>query len=487
MPNEDKLSGRTITSNVIWRLAERLGAQSVSFIVSVILARILTPEEYGLHALTMVFTTIFTVFVTSGLGTALIQRPEIDDLDCSTALWANIGIGCFFYLILFVSAPFLSKLFKQPMMTPILRVLSVTLIVGGLNSIQNAIISRKMQFKQFFKATLIGTIVSAFVGIGMAVYGMGVWALVVQYLSNQFVNTITLWILIKWKPTFSFSWKRLKPIYRFGWRAYGAALIETLYNNLRTLLIGWYYPAEQLAFFNKGIHIPDLINVNTNNTIQSVIFPAYARVCGDKPRMIYMMRRAMSLGTYLIFPCMMGLGVVAEPLVSLLYTEKWLESVPYLRIYCFVYALTPMHMVNLQAMLAVGRSDISLKVEMFKKLITVTCLVICVQISMQATALSAIPMGIFALLVNAYPVKKEFDYSLINQVKDVLPQFLMSIVMGIAVGVVGVLHISNLSKVLLQMATGVSVYVGLSVLTRNKDFLYIYRYLLDILPKKVKK
>ena len=481
--DEIKVTGHIVTSNALWRLAERFCAQGVNFVISVVLARILMPEEYGLCALTMTFTTILSVFINSGLGTALIQRKEIDDLDCSTALWANICIGIFLYVLLYLAAPFLAWFFKQERMVPVLRVLGLTIVIGSVNAIQQARISRRMQFKMFFKATIIGTIISAFVGIGMAMRGMGVWALVGQHLTNQVIDTIILWISIKWKPSFIFSMSRLKPLYSFGWRAYGAQMIDTLYNNLRSILIGRYYSAEQLAFFNKGRHIPSLINLNTTNAVQSVLFPAYAKYSDNRPQMLKMIRRAISLSTYFIFPCMMGLATVSESLVVVLYTSKWLPCVPFLRICCFFYAIQPLQLINLQAILAIGRSDLSLKLEIIKKSVTVTVLVICIHISMFATAVCAIPLGVFALIVNTYPAKREFNYPLISQLVDVIPQFLMSLAMGVCVILVGRVSDRYIVKLVLQVITGTAVYIGLSIATQNKDFRFVLGYLRGIFDR----
>ncbi len=483
------VTGQSIASNMIWRLAERIGAEGVRFIVSVVLARILSPAEFGLCSLVLVFISVLGVFRTTGLGTAVIQKKNIDNLDASTALWANIGIGIILYGVLFVGAPYLAEFYNQPLMAPVLRVLGVTLIIGSLNCIQHARISRAMQFKLFFKATLTGTIVSAFVGIGMAMYGMGVWALVGQYLSNQIIDTLFLWFMIKWKPEFRFSWTRLVPLFQFGWRAYGAALIENVYNNLRSLLIGKYYTTSELAFFNRGRHIPALINRNTNSAIQSVLFPAYTKIHDNRQKMLSLMRRAISTGTYIIFPCMMGLAVTAETMITVLYTEKWLPCVPYVRMASFVFALTPIHIVNLQAILAIGRSDIRLRLEIFKKAFTILILVICVHISMYITAFSAMPLGVFALIVNAYPVKKEFNYTLLDQLRDAFPGFWMSAVMGVIVYCLGLIPGEPLVILILQIVAGVAVYVLLSKLSKNKDYVFIKGYAIDTLKslKKQKK
>ncbi len=487
MSEKNKLTGAYITSNVLWRLAERIGAQGVNFIVTVVLSRILTPEDYGVISLTMIFTTILSVFMTSGMGTALIQKNEIDELDCSTALFSNLAFGFLLYGIIFFLSPFLAAFFHQPRFTPIMRVLSVTLIIGGLNCIQHAKVARAMRFKLFFKATLTGTLVSAVVGIYLARRGFGPWALVAQHLTNQVIDTIFLWFMLRWRPKLQFSFARLKPMLRFGSRAYGAALIETTYNQLRSLLIGRYYSGTDLAFYNKGRHIPAMVNQNTNNAIQSVMFPAYAKVSEDPSKMKQLMKRAMSMGTFIIFPCMIGLAMVSEPLIDVLYTAKWLPSVPFLRIACIVYALTPMHLVNLQAVLAIGKSQISLRNEIIKKSIAVTTMIICVQFSLMATAVSAIPLGLFALIINAWPVGKHLKYPLWEQISDAFPALWMSAVMGVCVWLLGKLPVSNPAKLVLQVPAGVISYCLMSKLSRNKDYAFSKNYALGFIKKIIRK
>ena len=484
---ENNISGKLVVNNMLWRLAERFGAQGVNFAVSVVLARMLTPDDFGIVALATTFTTILGVFLTNGLGTALVQKKDTDELDYSTALVANVGIGIILYFAVFAASPYIAVFFHQPRVSEVLRVLALTLVIGGVGSIEHAKISKAMQFRLFFKATLIGTVISAFVGIWMAVRGYGVWAIVAQSLVNQTIDTVCLWIMIQWKPVRSFSWERLKPLYSFGWRAYGAQMVETLYISFRSILIGRFYQATDLAYYNRGVHIPYQINVNTNNAVQSVMFPAYVKVSDDKEPMKQMMRRAMSLGTFIIFPCMMGLAMVSESLVNVLYTAKWSPCIPFLRISCFVYALTPMHVVNLQAVLACGRSDISLKVEIVKKVICVTVMVICVHISLMATAVSAMPLAVFALFVNAYPVGKYCDYPIFEQIHDSLPALLMSIAMGILVWSVGKLPLNSWVLLLLQTCVGVVSYALMAKLSNNRDYVFAKDYILGFISRKAKK
>ena len=474
----------TVTGNVLWRLGERLGAQGVSFIVSVVLARLLSPEHYGIVSLVTVFNNILSVFVQSGLGSALIQQSDVDELDYSTVFCFNIWISIVLYIGMFFFAPVLSKFYEQPEMTDVIRALSLTLLMGGINAVQQARVSRRMEFKLFFKATLIGTIFSAFVGIGMAMAGLGVWALVGQILSNQLVNTIVLWMTIDWKPSFHFSVERFKPLYRFGWRVFVSGLLDTLYKNLRSLLIGKMYTEEDLAYNNRGNHVPELVITNVNTSIQSVIFPAYTRCRGERQRILLLMRKAVRLSSFLIFPCMVGIAMVAEPLVCVLYTEKWLPAVFYMQVGCFSYALWPLHTTNLQAILAVGRSDIYLRLEIIKKVVTVIVLVFCVQISLRALVWSAVPLGIFSLIVNAFPSKSLIGYSFREQVLDILPALVMSVAMGVGVYLLGRFPFGSMFiKLIAQVLLGVLLYIGMAWASKNAEFRYVWNYGKGLLKK----
>lgn len=483
--DKTQISGKKVLNNMLWRFAERVGAQGVNFLVSVVLARILTPEDYGVIELASIFTTILAVFMTAGLGTALIQRKEIDDLDCSTALVGNIGIGIILYGVVFFSAPYIAQFFRQPLIKNVLRVLALTLVIGGVNGIQHAKVARSMQFKLFFKATITGTVLSAIVGIWLAVKGFGVWAIVAQHLTNQIIDTVFLSVIIKWKPSFRFSWVRFKPLCAYGSQAYGAQLIETVYNSLRSLLIGRYYTGTDLAYYNRGRHIPALVNYNTNHAIQSVMFPTYSKVADDPEKFKKMMRRAISMGTFIIFPCMMGLAVVSSTLIDTIYTSKWLPATPYLQIACFVYALNPLHVVNLQAILALGKSNISLRIEIIKKTIAITTMIICIHISLFVTAFSAIPLGIMALIVNSWPIGKYIKYTLFEQLKDSVPAFLLSIIMGVFVWLLGMIDIHNVPKLILQITGGIGSYCLFAKLSRNKDYDYIKEYLISFFRKHI--
>ena len=355
-------------SNFIWRFAERCGAQLVTFIVSIVLARILVPEDYGTIALVTVFTAILQVFVDSGLGTALIQKKNADETDFSSVFYFNFTMCLVLYAGMFVAAPFIADFYEDSSLTAVIRVLSLTIVISGVKGIQQAYVSRNMLFKRFFFATIGGTIFSAFVGIGMAYAGFGVWALVTQQLSNMTIDTLILWITVKWRPQRKFSWARLKGLLGFGWKLLISSLLDTVYNNFRNLIIGKMYSSSDLAFYNQGDKFPKVIVTNINTSIDSVLLPTMSNAQDNPERIKQMTRRAIKTSTYIMAPLMMGLAFCAEPIVRLVFTDKWLPCVPFLRIFCITYMFWPVHTANLNAIKAMGRSDMFLKLEIVKKI-----------------------------------------------------------------------------------------------------------------------
>ena len=348
------MNSNKVLSNFFWRFFERCGAQGVTFIVSIILARLLDPDVYGTVALVTVFTTIMQVFVDSGMGNALIQKKEADNLDFSSVFFFNISVCSLLYLIMFIAAPFIAAFYKMPELTSVVRVLSLILIISGVKNVQQAYVSRNMQFKKFFFSTIGGTIGAAVVGIVMAYLGFGVWALVVQMLFNAAVDTLILWITVKWRPKMMFSFQRLKTLFSFGWKLLASSLLDRVYNDLSQHIIGKLYSSNDLAFYNQGKKFPHLIVTNINTSIDSVLLPTMSKAQDDKNVVRSMTRRAIKTSTYIMMPVMIGLAVCAESLVSLILTDKWLPCVLFLRVFCITYAFYPIHTANLNAIKAMG-------------------------------------------------------------------------------------------------------------------------------------
>ncbi len=468
-----------VVSGLAWRFAERVGAQGVAFIVSIILARLLAPEVYGTIALVTVFTSILNVFVDSGLGNALIQKKDADDLDFSSVFYFNVFVCCFLYLIMFFASPLIARFNHEPSLTPVIRVLSLTLIISGVKNIQHAYVAKTMQFKRFFFATLGGTIGAAIIGVYLAYKGFGVWALVAQHVFNTAVDALILWITVKWRPKRMFSWERLKRLLSYGWKLLISALLDTGYGKIRQLIIGRMYSTSDLAFYNRGETFPNLIIDNVNSSINSVLFPTMSRIQDDKSRLKDMTRRSIKTSTYVMAPLMMGMAFCAEPLVRFLLTDKWLDCVPYMRIFCITYMFYPIHTANLNAIKAMGRSDIFLKLENIKKIIGLILLLSTMWFGVMVMAYSLLLSCFLSMLINTWPNRRLLNYKYEDQMKDIMPSILLSVGMGICVYSIQYIGLSSMITLFIQVPLGALIYISLSKLLKIET----YSYLVDMIKK----
>ena len=469
-----------VISGLVWKFAERIGAQGVSFIVSIILARLLSPSDYGLIALTTIFISISNIFVQSGFGNALVQKKNADDTDFSSVFYFNIFVSLVFYIIIFFTSPLIAKLYNRADLTIIMRVMAISILIYGINNIQQAYVSKTMQFKRFFFSTLIGTVISAFVGIIMAYKGFGVWALVSQYLINSIVDTVVLWITVKWRPKKLWSLERIKELYSFGWKLFLSCLIDTIYDNIYGLFIGKIYNSSMLGLYNKGNQFPNLIVSNINTPIQSVLFPALSEEQNNKVRVKSMVRRSIVTSSFLILPMMVGLASIAKSLVIILLTEKWLGCVFFLQISCITFAFWPIHTANLQAINALGRSDIFLKLEVVKKILGILVLLISIPFGIKVMVIGRAILDTFCTIINAFPNKKLLDYSFIEQWKDIIPSLIISLLMGVIVLSIELFNLNVYLTLIIQIVVGAIAYFGLAYLLKFECL----TYLLDMISIK---
>ena len=474
-----KHDNASIFSNLVWRIMERCGAQGVRLIVELVLARILMPDDYGVIALVTVFIEILNVFVDSGLGSALIQKRNVDNIDYSTVFYFNIGLSVFLYILLFFSAPFISNFLGKSELTIILRVLGIQLIISGLKNIQQAYVSKTMQFKRFFYATLGGTVGSAIIGIVMAYEAFGVLALVTQHLVNTFVDTFILWITVKWRPQMVFSIERLKKMYSFGWKLLASSLLDRFYSEIRQIIIGKMYSTSDLAYYDRGKKIPYLLISNINGSIDNVLMPVMSDEQDNETRLREMVRRSIKISIYVMAPLMMGLTFMAEPLVRLVITEKWLPCIPYMRVFCIMYIFYPIHTANLNAIKALGRSDVFLKLEVIKKIMGTILLLSSMWFGVMAMAYSFLLESFLGQIINSWPNRKLLNYKYVEQIVDILPCLFLSFFMGIIVYAITFLGFNDLLTILLQFCVGTIVYICCSILFKIDSFYY----LLDILKK----
>lgn len=477
------MANGAVIKNFIWRFAERCGAQLVTFVVSIVLARILVPEDYGTIALVTVFTTILQVFVDSGLGTALIQKKDADDLDFSSVFYFNFIVCLILYAGMFIAAPSIARFYGDVSLIAIVRVISLTIVISGVKGIQQAYVSRHMLFKRFFFSTIGGTVFSAFLGIAMAYAGYGVWALVVQQLSNTAIDTLILWLTVKWRPKRSFSWKRLEELLSYGWKLLVSALLDTGYNNITNLIIGKVYSSSDLAFYNQGDKFPKVIVSNINTSIDSVLLPSMSNVQNDRQGVKRMTRRAIKTSTYVMAPLMMGLAFCADSIVRVILTDKWLPCVLYMQIFCFTYMFWPIHTANLNAIKALGRSDLFLKLEIIKKIVGIVVLLFTMRISVKAMAYSMIVTSILGQVINSWPNYKLLNYGYFEQIKDILPSIVLATVMGVLISLIRLLNIAPGFMLLIQMVLGVVIYIYGSYILKLESF----EYLLDMIKSFIKR
>ncbi len=470
------VSGKKIVSSMFWRFGEKITSQGVSFFISIILARILAPDDYGIVAIVSVFIAIAEVFVTSGLGTALVQKKNATKSEFSTVFWINLLLSFVIYSIVFLGAPIIARAYDDALLIPVIRVFALRIPLNSVNSVQNAYVSKRMEFKKFFWATIIGTILSAIVGITLALNGFGVWALVLQMLTNTVIDTIVLFLIIEWRPTKEFSVTEAKPLISYGIRILATDLIGTIFNNLNSFVIGTKYTATDLAYYTQGRKAPDLISNNIENTLSAVLFPAMA-LCDNTDEIVRIRRKSLKMMGFCIFPLMFGMLAIAENFVLVLYTDKWIFIVPYIRIACIVSVINVMGSTLIQETKAIGRSDMTLKMELLKKPIFLLVLIIAMRHGVMAIALCSIVNAIVAFGFNVYPVRKLIGYDFVLHIKDEFPQFAISVIMFIVVYILGFLVDSQSICLVVQILLGGVIYLSLSYLFKIDSMMDILRIL----------
>lgn len=467
-------SQKTISS-FFFKLIESVGNQGIAFIVSLYLARLLDTSDYGVLSMLLVFIAVAQVFVQSGLNTALIQRKDIDETDLSSVFYVSFGVAAAFYTLLFVLSPWLASFFRMPALKDTLRVMALILLPGSLVSVQTAVVSRQMAFRKLMIASLCATVLSGTVGLVMAKGGAGYWALVAQQMTNQCALAVLLLILIKWRPRRVFSFARVKSHLRFGWKLLVSGLMDTGFTNLRSAVIGKQFSDAALGFYTRGKQFPELLMNAINGSIQSVMLPVLSEQQDAPERMKQLMRRSVTLSSFLVVPMMAGLAAVAEPLVRLLLTDKWLPCVPFLQLCCIDFAFYPIHTANLQAINAKGRSDVFLRLEIIKKsygLIILLVTVLCFD-SVMAIAWGGVVSTLVSAVVNAHPNKKLLNYGYLEQMHDILPSVLLSLVMFGAVYAMNALALPTVLLLALQVIAGVAVYGGLAILFRLESMQFL--------------
>lgn len=455
---------KSITNGLFWKLMERISIQGISFVLQLFLARLLDPAHYGALSIMVIFVNLANVFIQNGFNMALIQNKETDDDDFSSVFWVTLGVSSLLFVLLYISIPSISAYYQMPDIVWPFRVLIIMLFPGALNSIQIAKVSREMDFKKVFTSSISGTVISGVVGIILAFYGAGLWALVAQSLLSTAMPCLVMWMTVRWRPKFVCNIQRVKVLFAFGWKILVSGLLNAFYEDISSLVIGKKYNASMLGFYNRGKQFPQTLIKSINGTVQSVMLPAMSQKQDDPAQVKKMMRKSITLSSFVLFSMMAGLAGIAEPLVELLLTEKWMPCVPFLKIHCLVLAFYPIHSCNLQAINAMGRSDIFLKLEVIKKIIGILALIVAVFCfdSAMAIAMTGVFTTFTSSFINAYPNKKLIQYSYIEQLKDIMPSLAIALAMYVMVWLIYTLGFAPIITLLIQIPAGALFYVLLS-------------------------
>lgn len=475
-----------IAKNMIWRFGERIIAQLVTFAVSVVLARRLSAAAFGDVALLMIFIDIANVFVSHGFSAALVQKKDADNIDFSSVLYFSILAAAILYLFAFFLAPLL-KYIGDDNLPNLFRVLALRLPLAAVNSVQHAYVQKKMIFRKFFFSTLFGTVISAFVGIGMAYSDFGAWAIVCQYLTNSLCDTIVLGLTIKWKPLITIDFQRLKHLIGFGWKMLCSQLVHVIYQRLGTFFIGTIYSTKDIAFYEQGQKIPGIIETNVGDTINSVLFPAMSSAQDDPKLLKNMIRRSVKTSSFIIWPMMIGLAVLADQLISLIFTDKWLPASVFMGIACLKLGFEPIQTANLQAIKAVGRSDLYLKMEIVKKTYGCAAIIISAHISVLAIAIAGMTQALFSAIVNGFVNYRLFHYTATEQIWDFFGSFLLSTAMGAAVLLLKHQLPNSVLGLAFEIIFGAVIYVGLALVFSREQLKYFLSIVRFIVPSKTAK
>lgn len=460
----------TTVRGVGWSVADTLSYQGITFLVGMVLARLLTPEEYGLIGIITIFIIVFDAIVDGGFSNALIRKNDADDLDYSTVFFANLVVSIFLATLLFLSAPAIGSFFKQPQLVPLTKVMSSIIIINAFAIIQRTILVKRIDFKTQTKCSLISSLIGGAVGIGMAFGGFGVWSLVGQQVSMQLVRALLLWCLTRWYPKLQYSWARFKDLFNFGWKLLVSSIISTLWNQMYQVVIGKCYNPATLGQFTRAQQFSTICSSNLTAVVQRVSYPVLSKIQDDKPRLKEAYRRVIKTTVLMSFVLMLGMAAVAKSMIQVLIGDQWLPAVPYLQIICLYMMLYPLHAINLNMLQVQGRSDLFLKLEILKKGVAVIPILLGIFVDIYWMLVGCVVTDVFAYYLNAHYSGPFINYSFKDQVKDILPFLGIAFAMAIPVFCLSFIPISPFVLLPLQLLVGAVITIVLCEKSKIEEY-----------------
>lgn len=457
----ESLKHKTV-KGVSWSFIDSISSQGITFIVGLVLARLLTPEDYGLIGIIIIFVSIFNTIVDSGFSNALIRKNDATNLDYNTVFVSNLILSLLLCLLLYLPAPIIAKFFNRPPLTNLLKAMSFIIIINAFAIIQRTILMKKIDFKTQTKASLISSVSSGIVGIGMAVSGFGVWSLVGQQLTRQGLNTFFLWIYAKWYPRLQFSIKSFKELFGFGWKLLVSSLINTIWSELYQIVIGKCYAPATLGQYTRAQQFASIFSTNMNAVIQRVSYPVLSSIQDDKTRLKAGYKRIVKISMLPTFILMLGLAGCAKSIIQVLVGDQWLPAVPFLQIICFQMMLYPLHSLNLNMLQVEGRSDLFLRLEIIKKIIAVGPILLGIFGSIYWMLVGSVFTGFIAYYLNAYYSGPAIGYSIKEQIIDILPSFGIALFMAAIVFAMSFIPFSPFILLPIQVISGMTIAIVLS-------------------------
>ena len=473
----DGLKSRTL-HGLFWSFFDRTGQQGIQFIISIILARLLAPEEFGLVAMLAVFMAIAQAFVGGGFGAALIHKADTGHVDECSVFYFNILVGFLAAGVLCLAAPGIAAFYKRPILVPLTRALSLNLIINSFGIIQSTLLTKRLDFKAQMKISLMAAFFSGLIGVSMAYRGYGVWSLVAQSLSSTFLQTLLLWVFFPWRPVWAFSVASLRGMFPFGSKLLCASVIATLFDNMYQLVIGKVFSAADLGFYQRAKGFQQLPVDNITSSVWRVTFPVFSSVKDDKARLKRGVRKALTTMAMVNFPLMIGLAIVAKPLVHVLLTDKWAPCVPYLQLLCMAGLLYPLHAININVLTSQGRTDLNLRIAILKDFLRVALLAVTFRFGIAAIIYGQIAQSVLCYFVNTYYTAVLIRYSVWEQILDLSPYLGTAGVMGVGVCALQYVITGNAALLLAaQVGTGLLLFTALCCLFRPQPFVELWQML----------
>lgn len=480
---QESLKNKTI-KGVGWSAADALLGQGVTFIVGLVLARLLSPDEYGLIGICLIFTTVLNGIVDSGFSNALIRKKKVTDEDYNTMFTTNMAISIVLYVLLFISAPLVSDFFHRIELTALVRVTGLILFLNALSITQVTILTKNIDFKTKTKASLVSAIISGVIGIAMAFMGYGVWSLVAQQLSKQLLYTLCLWVLSKWWPKFTFYKDSFKYMWGFGWKLLASGILNNVWNQLYQVVIGRCYTSSTLGHYTRANEYASIFSSNLTLIVQRVSYPVLAEIQDDKERMVQGYRKVIKITMFVTAVCMISLGAVSEPLIYTLIGTKWLEAATYLPLICISMSLYPLHAINLNILQVLGRSDIFLYLEILKKIVGIVPIVIGIFCGIYYMLLTSILTGVISLYLNTWYTGKTLNYSFWKQLRDIAPSYFTALVIALAVYFLKYLSLPYYVVLMLQIIVGLVACITISEIFKFDEYKELKTIVIKVVNRK---